>query len=115
VAAGAAACSDDDDDPAGPSPSGLRGTWVGTAYFGFTGAPQPITIVIDSDGTTFSGAVVTDNVPDGVIIDGLWDGTRATWETVDLAVTAEWEAHRSGDEMTGSIINLSLSFEATRQ
>lgn len=114
LALAATACSDDDDDPTGPAPSGLRGTWIGTAYFGIAGVPQPITIVIDSDGATFGGVVATENVPDGPILNGVWNGTAATWETREGSQTARWSATLSAGDLVGSLVTGELSFQATR-
>lgn len=100
--------------PTGPEPSGLRGTWTGTAFFGVIGAPQPIQLTFDSDGATFGGNLITDRVPDGPMGNGVWDGTKATWETHENSIDGSWSATISGSTLSGFMSTGELSFSATR-
>lgn len=109
---GALSCKGD--SSTNPDPSGLQGTWTGTAFFGFASQPQPIQITVDSNGQAFGGSVVTDHVADGPIGSGAWNGAKATWITTEKGHTSQWEATVSGATLTGSVLSEELSFTATR-
>lgn len=101
-------------DPTGPDSSGLLGTWVGTAFFGIAGVPQPIQLTFDSNASTFGGTVITDNVPDGAMSSGTWNGTTATWTTTEGGATVTWQATPDGAALTGFVTGAELSFNCTR-
>ena len=103
-------CSDDDDDP-------IRTVRIfdGTAWFGIGQIAQPIQIIIDGDSSTFTGQVTTENVPDGPIMNGAWNGSRATWQTSEGGTTVNWTATLVNGELDGSIDQVEFYFETNRQ